>query len=555
MAGLADGLFQAFINYLYSSGEISIPSDFHEKCAKVKYMLNNDITGLVTSLTDYAVNSATNTKYRIECSNSESLGKILNDWLSEINLHVQGISTGLKELSREYYREMWQGSSFCGLKIGGWKKVSYRGIEIELPTVMWFVNGSSIYVNRPDKDNFRLGTDKFFLDEKRKISLKNDAKTNFIIQKPFDRWFEEYPVPYLVRRGVLKNWLAIEVLQNKSNQILSKFVPYLFIATKGTENAFISKDLKYDDSDMKKLVEYLEEQFGRYDYSNSKVPIHGVPFDQKYEHLIPDLRNILTTELYNQGYRAILAGLGFIDVVQGITSTRRESVLNPKPFISEINAGVSKFESLLFEVIELIIKRNKKHKKLFGLSNSITISHSPLAINTEAILDLIRSSYDRGALSIRSYLETLGFDLETEKERRLKEYNDNLESLFYPHIIQNLEQYPDDKTLPSKPRNENLEDQNKKKNTPEANNFKNAEANLEIAPYTLKTVPNFVKKMLKECQQVFVSTFNKVFEQTGGDEGRSFAIAFSAAKRCMKKKGYVYKKETKTWEKESKKGD
>jgi len=54
---------------------------------------------------------------------------------------------------------------------------------------------------------------------------------------------------------------------------------------------------------------------------------------------------------------------------------------------------------------------------------------------------------------------------------------------------------------------------------------------------------------LVDCQKVFVSTFNKVYEETGGDEGKSFSIVYSAAKRCMKSKGYIYNKDTKKWEK------
>ena len=54
--------------------------------------------------------------------------------------------------------------------------------------------------------------------------------------------------------------------------------------------------------------------------------------------------------------------------------------------------------------------------------------------------------------------------------------------------------------------------------------------------------------MTKQCQEVFMATFNSVYKDTG-DEGKAFAIANSAARRCMKKQGYTYDKETKTWKK------
>lgn len=67
---LGNGVFQAFIDYLFSSGDISVPSDYHERCIKVQNMLDNDISGTINSVLDYAVNSASEAKYRVECSES-----------------------------------------------------------------------------------------------------------------------------------------------------------------------------------------------------------------------------------------------------------------------------------------------------------------------------------------------------------------------------------------------------------------------------------------------------------------------------------------------------
>jgi len=153
-------------------------------------------------------------------------------------------------------------------------------------------------------------------------------------------------------------------------------------------------------------------------------------------------------------------------------------------------------------------------------------------------------------------------DYDTEKERRQKELKDGDEELFYPHMTINTERDIDIRPIVKKPKNEKLEDQNK--TGPEKNNFKNAEIinepidpnlnavekkDLEEAPYTLDNVPAFIKKMTKKCQETFVATFNQVYKDTGGDEGKAFAIAYASAKRCMKKSGYTYNKETKEWEK------
>jgi cation transport regulator ChaB len=170
------------------------------------------------------------------------------------------------------------------------------------------------------------------------------------------------------------------------------------------------------------------------------------------------------------------------------------------------------------------------------------------------ILDTIRSAYDRGDLSKRSFVETIGYDYDQEKIRRQKEADDGDEDLMYPQIITNQEEKGKDVVIPSKPKSkkqENLEDEDKKPGSPETKKFKSAELedDLEIAPYkNLDELPKYIKKMTKHCQEVFMATFNSVYEDTG-DEGKSFAIANSAARRCMKKQGYNYDKETKTWKK------
>jgi hypothetical protein len=239
--------------------------------------------------------------------------------------------------------------------------------------------------------------------------------------------------------------------------------------------------------------------------------------------------------------------------------------MNPKAFISEINEGVSGFKSILLEVIALIEQRNRKgHPKLFSDKGKLIIVNSPLRINVDNLLEALRSGYDRGVLSIESYQEILGADPTTEKERRIKEAEDGDEDLFYPHLINNQEEKGTD-VKPAKPRNEKNEDQNK--NGPEKNNFKNAETinepidpnleavkeeELEEAPYKEddSKLPEFIKKMpSKKCRDTFVATFNTVYKDTGGDEGKAFSIGYAAAKRCMKKEGYTYDKESKKWEK------
>jgi predicted Zn-ribbon and HTH transcriptional regulator len=583
------GLFNQFINYLFQSGDISVPTDYHDRCTKIHEMLDNDISGTINTILDYSVNSASEANYRIECSEG-TLQKLLNLWLEEINIEIRGIPTGLQALSKEYFRERWQSSSFCILRVKDWQKITVDNVTIEVPTTMWFVNGGSIYVARPKDQNYKLGSDKFYLDGAHKVEIPNNKEEEIVIQKPYNRWFDEYATPYLIRKGIYKNWLGMKILQDKSDEVISKILPYLFLIQKGTENLFLQGDVNYSDDELKELTENFKTEVQKYRSEKGKTPTNAIPFDTKYEHLIPDLTNVLKEELYRQGYRSILSGLGFIDMLE-ISPSRQESRLNPRAFISEVNEGVSGFKAILLEAIYLIEERNKNaHKKLFTDKGKIIIVNSPLRINVENLLADLRSGFDRGSMSIQSYQEILGLDPTTEKERRKKELENGDEDLFYPHLIVNQEAV-EDRLSPAKPKTdkkENLEDENKQKNTPETKT-KTAELeekyiakckkcghefdylsiqeagmgyvkcpkceeavtqdDLIMAPYqTLDQLPSYIKKMNVECQKVFMATFNSVLKDSG-DESRAMAIGISAAKRCMKKKGYTYDKETKTWKK------
>lgn len=442
-AGLANGMWEAFINYVYKSGDMSVPSEFHERCQKVDSMLDNDITGIVSTICNYAVNSASEAILKVECSDN-TMEEIFNLWLSRINITVNGIPTGLQELAREYYKERWEGSSLCLMRVSNWEKITVGNTSVSVPTVLWFVNGASVYIKRLSETNYKLGSDKYFLDEKKEIPVPKDKNEEIVVSKPFSRWFSKYPNIYLVSNGVLKNWLAIQMLASKGDEVISKVLPYLLLMEKGTEREFLEGDVNIDDADLKEMAQRFKEFLQSYKNEKSKVPTYGIPFDQKITHLIPDLKNILSEELYRQGYRAMLAGLGFIAVVQGVGDTRKEEVLNPKPFIAEVNSGVSGFKSMLIDVIQLIIEKNKiDHRKIFSDKNTLEITNSPLKINVESILDELRSGFVYGAVSYPTYQEALGLNPEQEAERADKDWKNGNRERFYPHMIQNREDIPD----------------------------------------------------------------------------------------------------------------
>jgi len=438
--GTADfnsALWAAFLSYLYTQGKIDVPQDFRTRISAIRYVLDSDVTGVINTLLDYSINTAASTDYTIECAD-DTLKALLNEWLRYVNLNINGIPTGIVEFSKEYYKERWKEGSLILARCASWKGIKIGNTSIKVPTVIWLVNSASIYVQR-DKENFELGKDRFFLDQAMHKELP-EKREKIVIQRPYDRWWTQYATPYIVKKGIYRNYKALEMLQEKTEEVLTKFVPYLFTITKGTVEQF-NKNIDITDEDFKNLNAGLKEKLENYKRQKGKTPVWTKPFDTTAEHLIPDLRNILTMELFNQGYRAILAGLGFVDVIQGITSTRKEAVLNPAPFIEEVNAGVDGFKSLLMEIIYLIIAENKlDHRKLFNRNKKLYIANTPLKVNVQPILSDLRQGMIYGALTIKTYQEVLGIDPETERERMLDEWESGDRELFFPHATQNIQE-------------------------------------------------------------------------------------------------------------------
>ena len=131
----------------------------------------------------------------------------------------------------------------------------------------------------------------------------------------------------------------------------------------------------------------------------------------------------------------------------------------------------------------------------------------------------------------------LGVDSDVELERRKYEEEKELDSRFYPHIIQNQEDKGIDTPgiKPALPKKEVTPD--KQKNTPEVTNFKKAELNLEIAPYkTNEDLPEHLQYLPEGAKTVFRNAFNAAYPK---GEDYAFPVAYSAMKRWLKKHGYT----------------
>ncbi len=426
------------LNFLMTSllRKISVPSDFHGRVECVKVMLEDDVSGLVDSLTDFAVDTAS-VNFSVETDNTE-LTKILKKWLDNINSPYGGqIPRGIKPLAEEYFKERWKSSSFPILKIAKWDTVD----GIKVPTKMFFVDGGSIYSEEIDegkKTKDIIGYE-YYLGNGKEDKLDKGV----IITKPYGRWFDEYPTPYLVKRGVYHNWKIIQSLKKRETEILDQIIPYLFLVKKGTEALAIQNTKVYTQPELNKILEEFQDLKNKMKPSETsegvKSPVRVTQFDEEIKHLIPDMKAIFEPTLFAVAEKAILSGLGFIDVVEATSTSRRESILNPKAFIEETKKGVEDFKGILTELVARIIEENQDHKKY--MNSNFYITNSPVkGFMTDQFKNQLRLCWERGQLSNRTYAELVGeVSYQTEKMRREKEAKEGDEYTMYPHLTKNVE--------------------------------------------------------------------------------------------------------------------
>lgn len=590
----------SMLNYIlsYLMKKIIVPTEFHDQAESVEEMLKDDVTGMIDSLTDFAVDSAS-VDFAIETDN-EKFTEILKKWLGEINIDYRGkIPSGIKALSKEYFRERWKRSSFPVLRIAEWKTID----GIEVPSKMFFVDGKSIHAkDKSDSADLQLINYDYYLGTSEELKLDDDC----IFAKPYGRWFDKYPTPYLIKRGIYHNFKIIQSLKNKQTEILDQIIPYLLLIKKGTKELATEKIKTYSNSELQAVITQFQElvdeiKDSKFGESSTKGRIRATNFDEEIKHLIPDLEVIFKTELFSVAERNILAGLGFIDVIDSISSSRRESVLNPKVFMEEVNDGVEDFKQIMKELIMLIKKRNiEEHRKYFN--EDFYISSSPVtSFMTDKFKQELRLLWKNGGLSDKTYCEMVGeVDFETEKLRRKKEVQDGTEILMYPHITQNREEQEsfeeikrqkmlDDKEaedkhgtpLPPDKTEEEQKDEydvgmkfncecikcgHKQSSDKHCKDLKCSEcggtmrrierpgkgqpkkSELEGAPYKkIKDLPKRVKdSMSLDLQRVFLRVFNNAYE-TYQDDSRAFRIAWGVIKKMARrnKKGIWVRKSKK----------
>jgi hypothetical protein len=427
------------------SARISVPTDFHGQVSAIKTLMNDDVSGLVDSLGDFAIESAS-VRYGIE-TESSSYTELLNNWLAKINSKIIGVPCGVNKLAEQYYRERWKLSSFPVLKMTNWQDF---GQGIILPEKMFFVDGGSIYAKDKNSSdvNISLSNYDYYLGSEYKSALNKDI----ILTKPFASWYDKYPVPFLVKRGILHNWLVIKSLKNKQDEILEKVIPYLLYIQKGSE-ALELNNQTYDAPQLQEIVDQFDEILNEYKRrdGNVKSTTRAVNYDETLEQKLPDLKTMFNIDIFASSERSILSGWGMIDIIDSVSSSRKESVLNPKGYMEEVKKGVADFKQILLEAMYIIEEKNKVAHPKF-ISNKINITSSPItSFMTDKFKDNIRQCWERGAASYQTYVE-LGpeLDFETEVRRIKKETTDGIKQTCYPNMTMNQEDKGTD--VPGKPK-------------------------------------------------------------------------------------------------------
>jgi|WetSurSiteA1Bulk_404760.scaffolds.fasta_scaffold00377_19 hypothetical protein len=469
----------------FQTEAILIPDKYRDKVIAVKDMLKDDPTGLVNCVLDFAITAAL-VDYRIECDN-EGLSEILEDWLENINEDLRGkVPTGITALAKEYFRERWKGSSHLLLRTFFNEK---NGLI--LPTTMFFVDGEDIVVDSNSEDGvirlgeetyaIRVAADKSSVERKDDIKLPKLKNEEIFVQRPFESWGILEPIPFIIKRGIYHNSQFMKLMSQKGELIVSKALEYLLIIKKGTERLTLEGNTTYDEEDLKRAKEDLKTMVDK-KKQEPGFSSYFTNFDTDISEYIPEYQRAINATIYSPIEKKILAGLGLVDIVESTASTRREAILNPKPFMSEVEQGIMDFKALLKDIIKITIDKNAKaHPK--WMKADIDIESSPIKMfMTSDFKSMLRSLYDRGVLSKQTACEIVGeLDFDLEVQRRDKETEEELDERMYPPVIQNQEQKDesnDEQTEnPEKlTEEETLED----RKGPEAKNFKSASDETEM---------------------------------------------------------------------------
>lgn len=568
------------IGKFFSEENIIIPNNFKDKVRLLKEALKNDISGLVNTVLNFMGNCMSR-KYTIDTGN-ENLDDILNDLLAEVNAPLRGkeIQVGIEALAKQYAIERWNRSSLLLLRTF-WEYKLINGEKWYVPTKMWFVDGASVDMGK-EGEAVRIGEQDYKLqvskDRRNDIRLPHAKNEIIFVQKPFEKWGTKYPNPWLFEKGIYQNLEMIRLLESKGEKLVAKAIEGLLLLKKGTERLAIEGKVRYSEKDLKDVNKAFKDFLDEKKSANG-VSAYTTNFDTEIEQFIPEYSKIVKQELFIASERKILAGLGLIDIIQGITSTRKESTLIPIPLMNEINKGSDDFKAILKDIIATIKEQNPSHVKYNA--RKIKITSAPIQeFMTDKLRQELRLSFTYGKLSAQTYIEdVLNKDYEIEIDRRKKEIANGIDKILYAPVIQNQEdkgidvresdslicecikcgyketlkegEHFKDKKCPKckgqmrradRPGTGNPKNVDKNGNEiPSDKTDKNQKKNYDVskviegAPYSkLADLPDNVKKLPRKYQSLWLRSWNSIYSKYG-DESRAFKLAWYVVNRKRKK--------------------
>ena len=532
------------INYVLSLllKKIVVPSDYHNQVEAVREMQSDDVSGLVDSLTDFQINSAS-VDFSIETPNAEYT-RILKKWLDTINKDYRGkLPSGIQFIAEQYFRERWKYSSFPVLKIMEWKTMN----GLILPTRMSFVDGESIYAKDKDKEDvIKIDNYDYFITDK--TDPKNKLENNCLFSRPYGRYFDKYPIPYLIKRGIYHNWKIIQSIKNKETEILDQIIPYILLIKKGFKGNTIDESKSYSSEELKSVVQQFQDLMNTLKSTNVddkqiKSPVRATNFDEEIKHLIPDLKSIFEPSLFAVAEKSILAGLGFLDIAEGVSQSRKESILNPKLFIAETKKGVKDFKQIMKELLLLIRDKNEMHTKYNNVETHVISSPVNVFISDD-FKEKIRQLYDRGRISSQTAVEIIAeVDFKTEVMRREKEEQDGISEKMFPVVTNNVEgkgfDLPNEEPATQDKNDKELPDD--KVDETEKQEYNLGKKKLVGAPYsTIQSLPSYIKKKYDKASQnkwlkIWNSAYKYMLKKTG-NAIKAEAYAFRTANAKMRLK-------------------
>ena len=520
---------QLFEHAFASTKKVSVATDFHKRMVQINNILDNDKTALISTILEFMVGSAT-TDININTDNAQ-LTKTLNEWKTNVNKDINiDIPKGIRSFTEQYFRERWK-SSFIVLVIK-WKKMN----GFILPSRMYLMDGASIYVQNKKKN---LNSNEYWFGQPLKdesLALINNSEyTTYIVRKPFNQWYDQYPTPYFVRTGTVYHAEVKRQILSRQEDIINTSIPYSVFIKLGSDEA-IRRGLVPSKPDMEAVLSEFKKNI---EENKRELNVNAYPHDVKFEDFIPDYKKILDDSLLRGVDKNLLSSLGLIELM-GFSSTRQEAILNPKVLIEEVQNGVFDYVELLTEVMDLIKEKNKGvHRNI--VNNEIRVMPGIVkAFVTDEMRSLIRSWYDRGVVSKKDGLEnTTALDFSVQLNERDLEKKNKIDERMHPPIVQNQEQHSVSPDF-----NEDVPD-DKKKDTPEANNYKNAsfcEAIVEPIK-RLKDIPEDIRGLLNQKEQkIFRDSFNEAFQkatdlQLDDDLREKFSLQFAYDKLKESKSG------------------